>query len=112
VGRMSQYERRGQGNACLGDLEVTLEEVAPPTGKGALGKWRASFGDIVQTLSWVNGDPRQRGRAGGITTDGRGVCERALEPPCLRKGPPGEAAAANRTREIRLSGMRGGLTET
>lgn len=42
----------------------------------------------------------------------RGVCGRALKPRVFWEGPLGIAAAANRTREIRPSGMRGGLTET
>ncbi len=112
MGRMSPYERRRRGNARPGGLEVAPEEVTPPTGKGALGKWRASHGHIVQTLSWINDDKGQWCRAGGITAADWGVCERALEPHGQREGPSGKAAAANRTREIRPSGMRGGLTET
>jgi hypothetical protein len=112
VPRMSQYERRRWGNARRSGPETAACGVTPQRRKGALGKWRASFGDIVQTPSWINGDKRQRSRAGGITADGRGVCERALEPRCPREGPSGIAAAANRTRENRLSGMRGGLMET
>ena len=42
----------------------------------------------------------------------RGVCRRVLKSREAWEGPLGKAAAANRTREIRLSGMRGGLTET
>ncbi len=42
----------------------------------------------------------------------RGVCRRVLKLRGAWEGPPGKAAAANRTREIRLSGMRGGLVET
>ena len=51
-------------------------------------------------------------RAVGITSQSRGVREQALEPRTVWEGPAGKAAAANRTREIRLSGMRGGLVET
>ena len=39
----------------------------------------------------------------------RGVCRRVLKLRGAWEGPLGKAAAANRTREIRLSGMRGGL---
>ncbi len=42
----------------------------------------------------------------------RGVCRRVLELQGAWEGPLGKAAAANRTREIRPSGMRGGLAET
>ncbi len=103
--RMSQYERRRRGNARRSGPETAAGGVAPQRRKGALGKWRASYGGIVQTLNWVNGVERQRGRAGGITADGRGVCERALEPHCPREGPSGIAAAANRTRYVVSSFM-------
>ena len=53
-----------------------------------------------------------RCRAGGISMHSRGVCERALEPRDVGEGPLGNATAANRTREIRPSGMRGGPGET
>ena len=52
------------------------------------------------------------GRAGDITSMPRGVCEQALKLRANWEGPSGKAAAANRTREIRPSGMRGGLAET
>jgi hypothetical protein len=42
----------------------------------------------------------------------RGVCRRVLKSRQAWEGPLGKAAAANRTREIRPSGMRGGLAET
>ena len=49
-------------------------------------------------------------RAGGITGRVRGVCVPALELRPRREGPSGKVGmAANRTREIRPSGMRGGL---
>jgi hypothetical protein len=51
-------------------------------------------------------------RAGSITELRRGACGRALKPHEDREGLPGKATAANRTREIRPSGMRGGLEET
>jgi len=51
-------------------------------------------------------------RAGAITSHPRGVCGRELKPRDDWEGPLGKAAAANRIREIRLSGMRGGPVET
>jgi hypothetical protein len=51
-------------------------------------------------------------RAGDITCMPRGVCRRVLKPRAAWEVSPGKAAAANRTREIRPSGMRGGLAET
>ena len=47
--RMSQYERRRRGNARPGGADTALEEVTPPTGKGALGKWRAPDRNTVWT---------------------------------------------------------------
>ena len=51
-------------------------------------------------------------RAGDITVKFRGVCERTLNLQILREGSLGKAVAANRNREIRPSGMKGGLAET
>ena len=51
-------------------------------------------------------------RAGDITCMPRGIRGRVLKPRAAWEGSPGKAAAANRTREIRPSGMRGGLAET
>jgi len=51
-------------------------------------------------------------RAGSQTVQFRGVCVRALKFQAVWEGLWGKATAANRTREIRLSGMRGGLAET
>ena len=53
MGRMSQYERRGQGNACLGGVDPVPHRVTLVAGKGALGKWRAPLGNIVRTQCQV-----------------------------------------------------------
>ena len=91
---------------------TTLIRVAPASGEGALGKWRApSWGHRLGTDPG-SGANLHGCRAGGITMRPRGVCERALEPRTAWEDPSGKAAAANRTREIRPSGMRGGLAET
>ena len=51
-----------------------------------------------------------RYRAGSITEAEKGVCESALKPKLCQEGLSGKAdMAPNRTREIRLSGMRGRL---
>ncbi len=93
-------------------LDATLPQVTPAVGEGALGKWRApNWGHRLGTDPG-SGANLHGCRAGGITMRPRGVCERALEPRTVWEGPPGKAAAANRTREIRPSGMRGGLAET
>ena len=87
-------------------VNVSPREVIPDSSEGALGKRRVSS----RTIDYDGSD--QRHRAGGITTHLRGVCRRVLNPRDVWEGPSGKAAAANRTREIRPSGMRGGLTET
>jgi len=92
--------------------DITPKEVTPSMGKEALGKWRALDVDNVQTQCWNSIVKPRQCRAGDITIYSRGVCRRVLKPWGMREGPPGKAAAANRTREIRPSGMRGGLTET
>jgi hypothetical protein len=92
--------------------DTTLVRVAPVPGKGALGKWRAPDRKHRLDADPGSGANLHRCRAGGITILPRGVCERALELRAAWEGPPGKAAAANRTREIRPSGMRGGLAET
>ena len=50
---MSQYERRGQGNACLGGVDLVLHRVTLVAGKVALGKWRAPPENIVWTQCQV-----------------------------------------------------------
>jgi len=93
--------------------DVTPERVTPSKGKGALGRRWASHWNSVWILCQVNAVNVGGRRAGGITMRHRGVCGRALNPPFSWEGPPGKAAvAANRTREIRPSGMRGGPVET
>jgi hypothetical protein len=92
--------------------DIALREVEPTAGKGALGKWRAPVRKHRLDTEPASGEPFRRCRAEGITVHPRGVCERALNPRGVREDPSGIAAAANRTREIRPSGMRGGLEET
>jgi len=94
--------------------DTTLMRITPASGQGALGKWRAPQGSTAWTQGhiYISGDNFQGCRAGGITTLPRGVCRRVLKSREAWEGPLGKAAAANRTREIRPSGMRGGLAET
>ena len=118
MGRMSQYERRKRGNALRGGAgcslakDTALTRVTPASGKVALGKWRALKRKHCLVAEPGSGDNLTECRAGGITMEPKGVCGRALEPRVLWEGPLGKAAAANRTREIRPSGMRGGPAET
>ncbi len=91
--------------------DTALMRITPLSGKGALGKWRALTRITVRTLGRVSG-VNLGCRAGDITCMPRGVCRQVLKPRAAWEGSPGKAAAANRTREIRPSGMRGGLAET
>jgi hypothetical protein len=112
VGRMSQYERRGPGNAGRGGARRLPE----PGNVWLRQRGSRSVADDGERLRLDiepgSALPRHHRRAEGITCHPRGVREQALELRDAREGPSGKAAAANRTREIRLSGMRGGLVET
>ena len=112
VRRMSQDERRRSGTAGPGGVDSTPEGVAPLTGEGALGRWRAPNRQQRPDAEPGYGVNLNGCRAGGITTHSRGVCVREIKPRDVWEGPSGKAAAANRTREIRPSGMRGEHTET
>ena len=113
MGRMSQYERRRPGNAGRGGARRL-----PVTGNTRAGKKGLSVGGgryhehVPGPLEPDNTVLTRCRRAVGITSHPRGVREQALEPRAVWEGPTGKAAAANRTREIRPSGMRGGLVET
>jgi hypothetical protein len=111
VGRMSQYEQRRLGNASRGDGQRL-----PEPGNACLGQRgsRSVAGDTRGLcLDFVPASTVLTcRRARGITRHPRGVRGQALELRGVREGLLGKAAAANRTREIRLSGMRGGLVET
>ena len=105
VGRMSQYEQRRSGNAGRGGARRL-----PEPGNACLrrrGSRQVAGGMARLRLDTEPGcaSPRQHRRAEGITRRPRGVCGQALEPRVAREGPSGKAAAANRTREIRPSGM-------
>jgi hypothetical protein len=91
--------------------DTTPARVTPESGEEALGKRRAPNRKHRLDTEPGSGDHLTGCRAGGITMLPRGVGGRALEPQATWEDPPGKAAAANRTREIRPSGMRGGLAE-
>ena len=81
--------------------------------KEALGKWWASQRKHCPDNVGPDRSANLTGcRADNQTIQTRGVCERALKFRFGREGFQGNAIAANRTREIRPSGMRGGLAET
>lgn len=112
VRRMSQYERRRPGNAGRGDARhlpaAGNARLWQRGSRQAAGDWTALRLDVEPGSA----SSRPNRRAGGITRRLRGVRGQALEPRVAREGPSGKAAAANRTRETRPSGMRGGLVET
>jgi len=87
-------------------LDTAAVQVTPAQRKGALGKWRAlsSLGHHLDSEPG-SGVEFKGCRAGGITTHPRGACGRALKLRGGWEGPLGKAAAANRTREIRPSGL-------
>jgi hypothetical protein len=93
-------------------LDTTRRRVTPASGKEALGTWRAPYRKHRLDAVPGSGENLTGCRAGGITTHPRGVYGRAFKLRDAWEGPSGIAAAANRTREIRPSGMRGGLAET
>ena len=110
--RMSQYERRRPSNAGRGGARHL-----PDGGNTRIGRRGSRYAAGIVGEHHLDAEPdcgvkSRRCRAGGITSQPRGVCEQALEPRVVREDPSGKAATANRTREIRPSGMRGGPGET
>ena len=76
--------------------DITLREVTPQAGEGALGTCR-----IFDKLATGHRTRIARYavvgyRAGGITGGARGICESALKPRHRQEGPPGKDMAANR----------------
>jgi len=93
-------------------LDTSRKRVTPAGGEGALGQWRAPERQHRLDAVPGSGDNLTGCRARGITRPPRGVYGRAFQLRDVWEGLWGHAAAANRTRESRPSGMRGGLTET
>jgi len=108
--RMSLSERRRRGNALRedpGDPRRWGNTPAAQRGSRHLAGSR-SPPDRAQTR--VTGSPEGTSRAAEQTTPARGVCAPALEFRLLWEGTWGQARAANRTREIRPSGMKEGAS--
>ena len=76
--------------AQCGCKRVAPNGVTPAPGKGALGKWRAPYRKHPPDSEPDQGDNLNGRRAGGITTQPSGVCERALEPRAAWEGPLGK----------------------
>jgi hypothetical protein len=93
-------------------IDMTPKEVTPRAGKGALGKWWACVGNTDQTLCWKTVET-QRNVEFEIKPLNQGAnVGKHLSFGLNGKVLEGNAIAANRAREIRPSGMRGGLAET
>ena len=93
-------------------LDMTPQEVTPYAGKEALGKWRAGVRNTDQTLCWKTVETQRTVEFEIKPLDQGAYVGKHLSFGLNGKVLRGHAIAANRTREIRPSGMRGGLTET
>ena len=96
--------------------EVALEVGNPHA------RQRVSGHSVVSMIPWVPGHSAgakacwESGRRGRQTARGRGVCEQALQPRRAQEGLSPingmQGRGQNRIREIRPSGIVGGLAET
>jgi hypothetical protein len=113
VWRMSPDERGRAGNAAPGSQEVTHAAEARG-GKGALGTWWATNGGHQRDSVPYEGDDPSSCRARGIIRGPVEARESALYSPFCEEGPLGtgplglSTMVANRTREIRPSGITTG----
>jgi hypothetical protein len=92
-----------------GVLDTLLGELTPRPGNGALGAWRVlgrsgHRAGISRALKWTY--------AHKSTMSGRGVDASAFKLRRLGEGRGRICQGQNRTREIRPSGIAGGLAET
>ncbi len=85
---------------------ITLGEVTPRRGKGALGLGGHHRESTRITEEELPGDVELR-----VNQLHKGGCELALKPRCDWEGSLGKTKIANRTREIRPSGMKRGAWE-
>jgi hypothetical protein len=69
--------------------DIPLRRVAPVSGKGALGTWRAPQRQHRLDSGPDNGDNLSRCRARGITTHSRGGYRRGFKPRDVWEGPLG-----------------------
>ena len=90
-------------------LDVAPLTVTPEAGEGALGTWRAvgSLG-LRAEISYAVNRPRLSGKPGWSGA----YMRQHLSFLHVREGPGRTCQGQNRTREIRLSGIVGGLAET
>ncbi len=72
-----------------GMRDIPLKRVTPASGKGALGKWRASERKHRLDSEPGRGDHLKGRRVGGITRHPRGVYRRGFKPRAVWEGPPG-----------------------
>ena len=100
-----------EGGVAPSDVvqDITQQKVTPVVGKGALGTWRAvgSLG-LRAEISYAVIRPRLSGKPRWSGADMR----QHLSFLHVREGPGRTCQGQNRTREIRPSGIVGGLEET
>jgi hypothetical protein len=88
---------------------VTPQQVTPVAGKGALGTWRSQLDSRTQSRGTI---VLEAGTSLEVNHSGEG-CMRASALASSSVGRPlRESQGQNRTREIRPSGIVGGLAET
>src|SRR5208337_4867677 len=108
---MSPSERRMRGNSLRGDgSHVSPMEVTPKLGKGAPDTRRPPYHRVVAGLI----KPAQchdgsGGEAGGKPWQAGAYTDQRFKPLLLWEGPRKKAEVSNRTWEIRLYGITGGL---
>ena len=107
--RMSPWSEEGGVTPSERILEILSARVTPRRGKGALGTWRARALHSDRTQSRVNPGPwRKRVEPRSKPQQSGAYARQRLSFDCGGKAPWGQARAANRTREIRPSGMKAG----
>jgi hypothetical protein len=108
---MSLYERRRWGNACRSDLEVAAAEVTPRQREGALGAWWVSEPWTRRDTEPTNSCHRYEAESEIKPTAQGAYASQRLSFGAIGKGLRGTVAkVANRTREIRPSGMKTGAS--
>ena len=91
-------------------MHAFLAEVTPTQGKGALGTWRFQGG--ARTLSRDEADPRSGDELMSKPANGGVYAGQGLSQAVTGKAHQGNCQGQNRTGEIPLSGIVGGLAGT
>jgi hypothetical protein len=108
--RMSPWSEEGGVTPSERILEILSAGVTPRRGKGALGTWRARALHRTGHRTGYPDPRRERVEPRSKPHQPGAYARQRLSFGCCGKAPWGQARAANRTREIRPSGMKeGGL---